>query len=86
MHVTVSVTLRDGTTHTERCDRPPGTWGAPIDPAMHRAKVRSCLGVRLRREDVDRAVAIIDRLEDADADDIEDLMRLLRNCNDESAG
>ena len=79
MHVTVSVTLRDGTTHTERCDRPPGTWGAPIDPAMHRAKVRSCLGVRLRREDVDRAVALLDRLDEADAEDIEDLMRLLRN-------
>jgi aconitate decarboxylase len=79
MHVAVSVTLRDGSTHTNRCDRPPGSWGLPIDPAMHRAKVRSCLGVRLRREDVERTLALLDSLEEASADDIEELMRLLRH-------
>ncbi len=79
MHVTVSVTLRDGRTHANRCDRPPGSWGLPIDPAMHRAKVRSCLGVRLRREDVERTLALLDSLEEASADDIEELMRLLRH-------
>jgi aconitate decarboxylase len=78
MHVIVSATLLDGTRHTQRCDRPPGSWGMPVDAAMHRAKLRSCLGVRLPSEQVDRALAMLGRLEEADADDIETLMALLR--------
>jgi aconitate decarboxylase len=79
MHVAVRITLRDGGQHTERCDRPPGSWGMPVDAAMHRAKLRSCLGVRLQGEDVDRTLALLDRLEELGAEEIEDLMRVLRN-------
>lgn len=78
MHVGVTVTLRDGTTRTTRCDRPPGSWGAPIDPAMHRAKVRSCLAVRLSPADIERTLGLLDRLEEASAEDIRDLMDLMR--------
>ena len=86
MHVTVSVTLRDGTTHTERCDRPPGTWGAPIDRrcTARSAQVASAYGCGERTSMA--SAAIIDRFEEAAAEDIEDLIRLLRNAAVGAAG
>ncbi|MGZ8228700.1 MAG: MmgE/PrpD family protein [Burkholderiales bacterium] len=78
MHVAVSVTLKDGTTHKQVCERPPGSWGEPIDAEMHRAKVRSCLGVRLAPADVDRALEWLSNLERLSSADVQRLMALLR--------
>ncbi len=78
MRVEVTLTMRDGTTHKEVCARPPGSWGAPIDPESHRAKVRSCLGVRLSEADAASALDLLGRLEQLGPQDVQRLMALLR--------
>jgi aconitate decarboxylase len=78
MRVEVTVTMRDGTTHKEICARPPGSWGAPIDQESHRAKVQSCLDVRLSKADAASALDLLGRLEQLSADDVQKLMALLR--------
>ena len=78
MHVAVSVILKDGTTHRHVCDHPPGSWGHPIDRHMHEAKLRSCLGVRFSERNVDRVLELLGAFEQLDADDMQDLMALLR--------
>jgi aconitate decarboxylase len=47
MRVEIEAEMTDGTRHRAVCTKPPGSWGAPVDPAMHRQKLRDCLGVRL---------------------------------------
>jgi len=78
MRVAVTVTLSDGTTHTEVCSRPPGSWGAPIDRESHRAKLRSCLGVRLAAADTGVLIDQLESLEQLDAGAVQQLMALLR--------
>jgi aconitate decarboxylase len=78
MRVAVTVTLRDGTTLTETCERPPGSWGTPIDPESHRAKVMSCLGVRLSEGETTAALELLGTLEERVPPDVERLMTLLR--------
>jgi aconitate decarboxylase len=78
MHVAVSVTLRDGTTHKQICTRPPGSWGEPVDPAMHRAKLRSCLGVGLPEGSVERAIDLLGSLEQLAPHEVQQLLTLLR--------
>ena len=79
MRVELTVTTRDGTNYKEVCTRPPGAWGAPIDLDSHRAKVRSCLDVRLSETDVATALGLLARLEQLGADDVQRLMALLRS-------
>lgn len=81
MRVTVTVTLRDGTTHGETCERPPASWGAPIDAESHRAKVRSCLGVRLPEGEIAAALELLGRLEELGSEDVSRLMTLLRGVD-----
>jgi aconitate decarboxylase len=78
MRVAVTVTTRDGTTYKEVCTRPPGAWGAPIDQKSHRAKVRSCLAVRLSETDVVATLDLLGRLDQLGADDVQRMMALLR--------
>ena len=77
MHVTVEVTLDDGAKHSAICRKPPGTWGEPIDADQHRAKIRDCLGVRMTASRVESALNLLDRLEDASAQDVAQLTALL---------
>jgi hypothetical protein len=78
MRVEVTVVVRDGTTLKEVCARPPGSWGTPIDGDSHRAKVRSCLGVRLSPADATNVIELLDRLDELRSDDVQRLMELLR--------
>jgi 2-methylcitrate dehydratase PrpD len=78
MQVSISVTLRDGTTHKRTCDHPPGSWGHPIDRNMHNAKVRSCLGVRFSNDKIEHVLEFVGALDRLAADDVQDLMALLR--------
>jgi aconitate decarboxylase len=77
MRVEVSVTLHDGTTHRQICSKPPGSWGEPIDPESHRAKVRDCLGVRLTSANVDLALDLLANLEQLSTQDTQQLLALL---------
>jgi hypothetical protein len=70
--------MRDGTTMLETCERPPGSWGAPIDRESHRAKVRSCLGVRLSDAQTHSALELLGKMEELGPEDVTQLMALLR--------
>ncbi|MGZ5116576.1 MAG: MmgE/PrpD family protein [Burkholderiales bacterium] len=78
MRVAVTVMMRDGTTFSETCERPPGSWGAPIDHESHRAKVRSCLAVRLSEAQTATALELLDKLDELAPEDVARLMTLLR--------
>jgi aconitate decarboxylase len=78
MRVELTVALRDGITLTETCTRPPGSWGAPIDRESHRAKLRSCLGVRLSDANAAALIELLDRLEQLEPDDVQNVSGLLR--------
>lgn len=77
MQVEVRVTLDDGSTVSQVCRRPPGSWGEPIDPVQHGAKLRDCLGTRLERNAVERVLAMLDDLDRATPADVARLMNLL---------
>lgn len=77
MQVEVRVTLDDGSIVSEVCKRPPGSWGEPIDPGQHGAKVRDCLGVRFDAASVEQITRMLDDMEGAAPADIARLMQLL---------
>ena len=77
MRVEIEAEMDDGTRHRQVCARPPGSWGAPVDPAMHRAKIRDCLGVRLKGPAVESVLELLDNLERASARDVGRLIGLL---------
>ncbi len=77
MRVEVEVTLNDGTKHRQVCAKPPGTWGEPVDPEQHRAKVRDCLRVRLQEPQLGRTLDLLDNLERLPAQETGQLMGLL---------
>ena len=77
MHMTVEVTLADGSVHKGICKKPPGTWGIPVDAAQHAAKIRDCLGVRFDAAKTARVIEGFGRLESLDAAQLAELLALL---------
>ena len=77
MQVGIEVTLADGRVQRATCTRPPGFWGAPIDPVQHRAKVADCLAVRLDAPRAARVMELLESLESLDAGAVRELSELL---------
>lgn len=77
MQVEIRVTLDDGTTVSQVCRRPPGSWGEPVDPVRHGAKLRDCLGTRFESAAVEEVLAMLDGLDRATPADIARLMTRL---------
>ena len=77
MHMTVEVTLQDGSVHKGICRKPPGTWGEPVDAAQHRAKIRDCLGVRFDAATMEGVIEGFENLERLDAEQLKSLLALL---------
>jgi aconitate decarboxylase len=77
MQVDLEVATDDGLVHRSACTAPPGTWGQPIDPVQHEAKVRDCLAVRLNEESQARLLERLARLETLSADDLRGVLALL---------
>jgi aconitate decarboxylase len=77
MQVEVRVTLDDGSVVSQVCKRPPGSWGEPIDPAQHGAKIRDCLGTRFDAATIDEVTAVLDDLDRAAPADVARLMQRL---------
>lgn len=69
--------MRDGTTLKEICNKPPGSWGQPIDDVLHRAKLSDCLGVRLKRAEIDRVLDLLEHLETLDSARVTQLFELI---------
>lgn len=77
MQVSVEVTLHDGSVHRATCKRPPGFWGAPLDIAQHRDKVRDCLETRLDAGRVARVTELLESLETLPPEGVRELSLLL---------
>ena len=77
MWVTVSVDTADGQTYRSRCDRPRGIWGNPLTREERLVKVRSCAARVLDRADTDRYIEIVEDLENADSDTVQELVAIL---------
>lgn len=77
MQVSIEVTLHDGSVHRATCKQPPGFWGAPLDIALHREKVRDCLTTRLDVGRVARVTGLLESLETLPVDGVRELSLLL---------
>ncbi len=77
MHMTVEVTLNDGSMHKGICKKPPGTWGLPVDAAQHRAKIRDCLNVRFDAAKTDRVIESFENIDKLNAQQLGALLALL---------
>ena len=77
MHMTVEVTLLDGSVHKGICRKPPGTWGIPVDAAQHRTKIRDCLSVRFDAAKAAGVIEAFENLERLDAAQLGELLALL---------
>ena len=77
MHMTVEVTLVDGSVHTGVCHKPPGTWGEVIDEAQHRAKISDCLRVRFDADKTARVIVAFETLETLSTSQLQALLELL---------
>lgn len=81
MWTTVTVTLDDGTTLQEVCERPRGIWGNPLSREERLVKVRACAGRVLSAAAVETLIETVENLEQADAGDIAGLTALLLGSN-----
>ena len=77
MWVTVSVETTDGQTYRSRCDRPRGIWGNPLSREERLAKVKSCAARVLNDAETERYIEIVEDLENAGSDDVQELLGLL---------
>ena len=78
MHVETTVSLKDGTSVTARCDGPRGKWSSPPIPAEdHLAKVRDCLAIRLNGADAEEVVSLAAHVDDLAPDEVKRLMGLV---------
>jgi aconitate decarboxylase len=70
MRVELNAVMTDGTHHRAVCTKPPGSWGAPVDPEMHGKKLRDCLGVRLDAPATESVLAGLGNLERSSAREV----------------
>jgi aconitate decarboxylase len=77
MRVEIEAKMHDGTRQRAVCTKPPGSWGAPVDPVMHRQKLRDCMSVRLAASAIDEVLAGLDRLDTASAREVAALIARL---------
>ena len=83
MWVAVRVETTDGQTYVSRCNRPRGIWGNPLTREERLAKVRACAGRVLSSAHTERLIEIVEDLENAGADTVQELVAIL--CGPESA-
>jgi aconitate decarboxylase len=77
MWVEITVELTDGRRETARCHGPKGFWGLPpLSRAEHLTKVWDCLGMCLSKEDSERCIQLVDRLDSIDHNGVRELITL----------
>ena len=77
MRLEIEVDSYDSTTARGICTAPPGSWGLPVDTAVHRVKITDCLRVRFDETRIAHLLALTDALEVLSADEVGELARLL---------
>jgi 2-methylcitrate dehydratase PrpD len=75
--IEIEATLEDGARKNGICTKPPGSWGLPVDPASHRAKLSDCLATRFRDGEARSLLDALDRLEDLTARELGEIARIL---------
>ncbi len=77
MWVEISVDLADGRRETARCHGPKGFWGLPpLTLDEHLTKVRDCLKMRLSKDDSERCIHLVDRLDSVDHNGVRELIAI----------
>jgi aconitate decarboxylase len=77
MWTRVRVQMQDGSEYSARCDRPRGIWGHPLTREEHLVKVRSCAARILPDDDVEALIEIVEDLDQATTQDIQELVEIL---------
>jgi aconitate decarboxylase len=77
MYTTVHVQMQDGKEYSARCDRPRGIWGNPLTREERLAKVRQCAARVLPPDDIETLIEIVEDLEHASSQDVQELVGLL---------
>ena len=77
MWVAVRVETTDGQNYVSRCNRPRGIWGNPLSREERLAKVRSCTGRVLSDGNTERLIEIVEDLENASANTVQQLVGIL---------
>lgn len=77
MRVDIEVEMANGETVRGKCTAPPGSWGLPVDDALHRAKIIDCLRVRFDAERMSNVLALLERLEALSSSEVGGLVKLL---------
>ena len=78
MWIAVRVETTEGQTLVSRCNRPRGIWGNPLSREERLAKVRSCTSRVLDDAGTSRLIEIVEDLENADTDVVQELGAILR--------
>jgi aconitate decarboxylase len=80
MWVEVTVELQNGQRVTARCNGPKGFWGLPpLRREEHLVKIRDCLGMRLRKEQTERCIQLVDGLDKLGPDGVRELIATVSN-------
>ncbi len=77
MWVAVRVETSDGQTYISRCERPRGIWGNPLTRDERLYKVRSCATRILTDKDTERLIEIVEDLENANCDSVQEFVGIL---------
>lgn len=79
--VEVTIVLNDGRVLRSRCEKPPGSWGAPpIPEEQYAGKIRDCVGTFLSPPDVERFMQLAGNAADLSASELRSLLRLCRGA------
>ena len=77
MRLEIEVETSEGTIVRGICTAPPGSWGLPVDAALHRAKITDCLRVRFDESRILQLITLVDGLETLSSDRLGELATLL---------
>ena len=86
MWTAVRVQMQDGAEYSARCDRPRGIWGHPLTREEHLVKVRSCAARVLPDDDVAALIEIVEDLDQATTQDVQELVEILAHSPAPQAG
>jgi aconitate decarboxylase len=86
MWTAVRVQMQDGAEYSARCDRPRGIWGHPLTREEHLVKVRSCAARVLPDDDVEALIEIVEDLDQATTQDVQELVEILAHSPAPQAG
>jgi 2-methylcitrate dehydratase PrpD len=77
MRVEIDVELEDGGKVQAVCRGPRGSWGVPMWPGDHEAKLRDCLALAMDGARATRLLDDLNRLESLDAAQVRAMLALL---------